>query len=193
MSFPAFWPSNNGIRILDYIALYSDDFISMGEMLKGRTDRSKNIIFTLICQITFPKENISYSREQFMRTTSPHTFSSRCYKFWTVLPNAKCKMPDAWKLHLAVALIGISLTCDLCIFSFVCCPSDFLFHLTCWYTLSGLKQGYLVLPYQFVGCFNIIWTLTPWPLHVSHIFSPYMICFPLCLLLFSKQKSLFYS
>ena len=37
--------SNNGrIGILEHIALHSDDFTSIGEMLEGITDRSKNII-----------------------------------------------------------------------------------------------------------------------------------------------------
>lgn len=54
------------------------------------------------------------------------------------------------------------------------------------------KIGYLNFLYQSVGFFFNKMTLAPW-LYIFYIFSPYMICFQLCLLPLSKHKSLLYS
>ena len=57
------------------------------------------------------------------------------------------------------------------------------------------KTGLLIFSLSIVGVLKYnknIRTLTPWPLHVLQIFSPYMICFQLCLFYFSKKMSLFF-
>lgn len=57
MIFPAFATLNNtATRILDYVVLRCDDFISVGEILKGRTLESKNMI-NFYCNLPnhFPK------------------------------------------------------------------------------------------------------------------------------------------